>query len=152
MEDAQRTVRLVRFNAAKWNIDPHKVGVTGFSAGGYLVAEVSTNFNRRLYKPVDAADQESDLPDFAAAIYPGRLAAPYGLNPNLPVSRETPPTFLVQAEDDGVDGVRQSLVYYAALKDADVPTEMHLYAHGGHAFGLRPTAEPITHWPALFEA
>ncbi|WP_449428379.1 alpha/beta hydrolase [Rhodanobacter umsongensis] len=72
-------------------------------------------------------------------------------NANVPVSRETPPTFLVQAEDDNVDGVQQSLVYFAALKKAGVPTEMHLYAHGGHAFGLRPTSNPITRWPALAE-
>jgi acetyl esterase/lipase len=68
------------------------------------------------------------------------------------ISAETPPTFLLQAEDDHVDGVNQSLVYYSALKNAGVPTEMHLYAHGGHAFGLRPTADPITHWPTLVDA
>ncbi len=152
LEDAQRTLRLVRFHAAQWHIDPHKIGVIGFSAGGYLVAEVSTNFKRRLYKPVDAADKESSRPDFALAIYPGHLAnEDHTLNRNVPVSAETPPTFLVQAEDDYVDGVNQSLVYYTALKNADVPVEMHLYAHGGHAFGLRPTSNPITHWPALAE-
>jgi acetyl esterase/lipase len=153
LQDAQRTMRLVRHHAAEWHIDPHKVGVIGFSAGGYLVAEISTNFNRRLYAPVDAADKESARPDFAMPIYPGHLAIDHDskLNPNVPVSRETPPTFLVQAEDDNVDGVEQSLVYFTALKNAGVPTEMHLYAHGGHAFGLRPTSNPITHWPALAE-
>ncbi|HJP98775.1 MAG TPA: alpha/beta hydrolase [Rhodanobacteraceae bacterium] len=150
LEDAQRTIRVVRFHAARWHIDPHKVGVLGFSAGGYLVAEASTNFNRKLYKPVDAADSESARPDFAMAIYPGHLALDDGkLNPNVPVSRETPPTFLVQAEDDYTDGVNQSLVYYAALAKARVPAEMHLYAHGGHAFGLRRTRLPITRWPRL---
>jgi len=153
LEDAQRTVKLVRFHAAEWHIDPHKVGVLGFSAGGYLVAEVSTRFKRRLYKPVDAADKESSRPDFAVAIYPGHIATDDdALNPNLPVSRETPPTFLVQAEDDNVDGVNQSLVYYAALKNAGVPVEMHLYEQGGHAFGLRPSKFPITGWPRLAEA
>ncbi|MGA9421051.1 MAG: alpha/beta hydrolase [Rhodanobacteraceae bacterium] len=151
LEDAQRAMRLVRFHSAQWHIDPHKIGVLGFSAGGYLVAEISTNFNRNLYSPADAADQESSRPDFAAAIYPGHLAAPDGLNPNVPVSKETPPTFLLQAEDDNVDGASQSLAYFAALKDAGVPAEMHLYAHGGHAFGLRSTAAPITRWPALVE-
>jgi acetyl esterase/lipase len=152
LEDAQRTMKLVRSHAAEWHIDPHKIGVLGFSAGGYLVAEVSTNFKRRLYKPVDAADKESSRPDFALAIYPGHLATDNdALNPNVPVSRETPPTFLVQAEDDTVDGVNQSQVYYAALKNADVPVEMHLYAQGGHAFGLRPTQFPITGWPRLAE-
>ncbi|GGA01186.1 alpha/beta hydrolase [Dyella caseinilytica] len=153
LEDAQRTLRLVRFHATEWHIDPHKIGVLGFSAGGYLVAEVSTHFKRSLYKPVDAADKESSRPDFALAIYPGHLATDNGtLNPNVPISHETPPTFLVQAEDDSTDGVNQSLVYYAALKKAGVPVEMHLYAHGGHAFGLRPTQLPITRWPELAEA
>ncbi|MGN6788600.1 MAG: alpha/beta hydrolase [Rhodanobacteraceae bacterium] len=152
LEDAQRALRLVRFHAARWHIDPHRIGVIGFSAGGYLVAETSTQFNRRLYAPVDAADQESARPDFAMAIYPGHLATDDDkLNPNVAVSRTTPPTFLVQAEDDHVDGVNQSLVYYAALAKARVPAEMHLYAHGGHAFGLRRTGNPITHWPHLAE-
>ena len=152
LQDAQRTMRLVRHHAAEWHIDPHKVGVLGFSAGGYLVAEISTNFARPLYARVDAADAESARPDFAMPIYPGHLATEDGkLNPNIPVSRETPPTFLLQAEDDDVDGVDQALVYYAALKNAGAPMEMHLYAHGGHAFGLRPTSDPITRWPALAE-
>jgi acetyl esterase/lipase len=153
LEDAQRALRLVRSHAAQWHIDPHKVGVLGFSAGGYLVAEVSTNFKRRLYAPVDAADKQSSRPDFAVAVYPGHLATDDDtLNPNVAVSRETPPTFLVQAEDDYVDGVNQSLVYYTALAKAGVPAEMHLYAHGGHAFGLRRTQLPITGWPRLVEA
>jgi acetyl esterase/lipase len=153
LEDAQRALRLVRSHAAQWHIDPHKVGVLGFSAGGYLVAEVSTNFKRRLYAPVDAADKQSSRPDFAVAVYPGHLATDDDtLNPNVAVSRETPPTFLVQAEDDYVDGVNQSLVYYTALAKAGVPAEMHLYAHGSHAFGLRRTQLPITGWPRLVEA
>lgn len=152
LQDAQRALRLVRFHAQAWHIDPHKVGVIGFSAGGFLVAETSTQFGHRLYKPVDAADKESDRPDFAMPIYPGHLATDDGkLNPNVPVTHETPPTFLVQAEDDYVDGVNQSLVYYTALAKARVPAEMHLYAHGGHAFGLRRTKFPITRWPQLAE-
>ncbi|OOG45897.1 alpha/beta hydrolase [Rhodanobacter sp. C01] len=153
LQDVQRTMRLVRAHATQWHIDPHKVGVLGFSAGGFLVAEISTNFERRLYPPVDDADKGSSRPDFAMPLYPGHLATEDGkLNPNVPVSGKTPPTFLVQAEDDYVDGVEQSLVYYTALAKAHVPVEMHLYAHGGHAFGLRPTSDPITHWPALAEA
>ncbi|WP_266183235.1 alpha/beta hydrolase [Dyella humicola] len=153
LQDVQRTMRLVRSHAAEWHVDPHKVGVLGFSAGGFLVAEISTNFNRHLYAPVDAADKESARPDFAMPIYPGHLTVGDGkLNNNLPVSSETPPTFLVQAEDDYVDGVDQSLVYYAALAKARVPAEMHLYARGGHAFGLRPTPDPITGWSRLAEA
>ncbi|MFZ0638449.1 MAG: alpha/beta hydrolase [Candidatus Acidiferrales bacterium] len=154
LEDAQRTMSLVRFRAAEWHIDPHKIGVLGFSAGGYLVAEISTNFERRLYKPLDAADKESCRPDFAVGVYPGHLwvgGDAYKLNPNVPVTRRTPPTFLVQAEDDDVDGINQSVAYYIALKNAGVPVEMHLYAQGGHAFGLRRTKLPITEWPQLVE-
>jgi acetyl esterase/lipase len=145
-------VRLVRFHATQWHIDPRRIGVLGFSAGGYLVAEISTNFERRLYPFVDAADKESGRPDFAIPIYPGHLATADGkLNPNVPVSNRTPPTFLLQNEDDPVDDVENSLVYYAALKKAGVPVEMHLYAEGGHAFGLRRTTFPVTAWPRLVE-
>jgi acetyl esterase/lipase len=149
LEDAQRAMGLVRFHAAAWHVDPHKVGVLGFSAGGYLVAEISTHFAKRIYPPVDAADRQSCRPDFAVAVYPGHIDKQGSLNPNVPVSKDTPPTLLVQAEDDGVDGVQQSLVYYAALKQAGVPVEMHLYAQGGHAFGLRSSKLPISHWPEL---
>ena len=155
LEDAQRTVGLVRFHAAEWHIDPHKIGVLGFSAGGHLVAAISTHFEKRLYHAVDAADQLSCRPDFAVAIYPGHMlehtSKDFALNPYVPVSRQTPPTFLLQAEDDPIDTVKNSLVYYAALKKAGVPAEMHLYAHGGHAFGLRRTKFPITEWPHLVE-
>ncbi len=152
LQDAQRTIRLVRFHAAEWHIDPHKIGVIGFSAGGYLVAEVSTNFHRATYAPVDDADKESSRPDFAMPIYPGHLAMPnHTLNPNIPVTSETPPTFIVQAEDDDVDPIENSLLYLKALQKTEVPTEVHFYANGKHAFGLRPTSLPITHWPTLAE-
>lgn len=152
LQDLQRTIGLVRLNARKWHVDPHKVGVLGFSAGGYLAAEISTKYEHRLYAAVDAADRESARPDFAVLVYPGHLATRDGqLNPNVPVSGTTPPTFLVQAENDEPDGVRQSLAYYAALNKAGVPVEMHLYAQGGHAFGLRRTRFPITDWPRLVE-
>jgi acetyl esterase/lipase len=175
LEDAQRTVGLVRFHAEEWRIDPHKIGVLGFSSGGHLSAAISTHFARRLYPAVDAADKESCRPDFAVVIYPGHLslsAAEWdarqgaskfairhpetadkhlGLNPDIPVTSQTPPTFLLQAEDDHVDNVDDSLAYYIALKKAGVPVEMHLYAQGGHAFGLRPTKLPITGWPQLLE-
>jgi acetyl esterase/lipase len=154
LEDAQRTVGLVRFHAAEWNIDPHKIGVLGFSAGGHLVAAMSTHFEQRLYPPVDAADKESCRPDFAVALYPGHLWTDYKnfkLNLTVPVIRQSPPTFLLQDEDDDVDNVNDSLVYYIALKNAGVPVEMHLYAQGGHAFGLRRTKFPVTAWPELVE-
>lgn len=155
LEDAQRAMGLVRLHAAEWHIDPHKIGVMGFSAGGYLVAEMSTRCRERLYAPIDDADKESARPDFAVLVYPGHLAPDrfYSstLNRNVPVTPETPPTFLVQAEDDKMDGANQSLTYYVALRKAGVPAEMHLYANGGHAFGLRHTHLPITDWPRLVE-
>ncbi|HEX5484225.1 MAG TPA: alpha/beta hydrolase, partial [Terriglobia bacterium] len=154
LEDAQRTVGLVRFHSAEWHINPRKIGVLGFSAGGHLVAAISTHFAHRLYPAVDAADKASCRPDFAVAVYPGHLwidPKHFELNPNVPVTHQTPPTFLLQAEDDHVDNVNDSLVYYIALKNAGVPVEMHLYAHGGHAFGLRRTKFPITRWPQLVE-
>ncbi|HZZ42066.1 MAG TPA: alpha/beta hydrolase [Tepidisphaeraceae bacterium] len=154
LEDAQRTLGLVRLHAAEWKIDPHKIGVIGFSAGGHMVAAVSTHFEKRLYRAVDAADEQSCRPDFAIACYPGHLWSEdegMKLNPNVPVSGKTPPTFLVQAENDPVDNVNHSLVYYMALKKAGVPVEMHLYAEGGHGFGLRATTMPIGEWPELVE-
>ena len=154
LEDAQRTIGLVRAHAADWHVDPHKVGVLGFSAGGHLVAAVSTHFDRRVYAAVDAADSQSCRPDFAVALYPGHLFdyEKSALMPDLRVTKDTPPTFLLHAENDPVDGVSNTLVYYDTLKNAGVPAEMHLYAEGGHAFGLRPTKHPITAWPRLVEA
>ena len=155
LEDAQRTMGIARLHAAEWKINPHKIGVLGFSAGGHLVANISTHFDHRAYQRIDAADDLSCRPDFAIAIYPGHLrentTRDFDLNPEIPVTAQTPPTFLLQAEDDNVDGVKQSLVYYIALKNSGVPVEMHLYAHGGHGFGLRPTKLPITHWPQLVD-
>ena len=154
LQDAQRTVGLLRFQAAQWHVDPHRIGVLGFSAGGHMVAALSTHFEKRLYAPVDAADTASCRPDFAIALYPGHLAVPergFALNPDIHVTRRTPPTFLLQAEDDPVDPVENSLVYHAALRKAGVPAELHLYVKGGHAFGLRPASSPITGWPELVE-
>jgi len=154
LQDAQRTLGLVRFHAAEWHIDPHKIGVLGFSAGGHMVAATSTRYEKRLYPAVDKADEESCRPDFAIALYPGHLWKRDGnleLNPNVPVTGNTPPAFLVQAEDDPVDPVENSLVYFIALKKAGVPVEMHLFPEGKHAFGLRRTEFPITRWPELAE-
>ena len=152
LEDTQRAMRLMRAHAEAWHIDPHKIGVLGFSAGGYLVAEISTQYDKKLYKPVDDADRLSARPDFAVAVYPGHIATENDtLNPNVPVTKNTPPTFIVQAEDDHVDGVHQALVYYNALQNVEVPAELHIYPTGGHAFGLRATELPITHWPHLVD-
>src|SRR5215467_3510025 len=154
LEDAQRTMGLVREHAAEWHIDPHKVGVLGFSAGGHLAAAISTHFDQRLYKPVDAADQQSCRPDFAVVIYPGYLAIAdknFAFNPDLPVTKDTPPTFLLQTEDDRVAHVESSLRYYEALKAAGIPVEMHLYTEGVHGYGLRKTKLPVTGWPQLVD-
>ena len=156
LEDAQRTISLVRFHASEWHIDPHKIGVIGFSAGGHLVAATSVHFDRRIYPAVDAADRISCRPDFAIAIYPGHLAVDensFALTSDIKahLSKATPPTFILQNEDDKVDGVEQALSYYAGLRRAGVPVEMHLYAQGGHAFGLRRTELPVTKWPQLLD-
>jgi len=154
LEDAQRSIGLVRLNANKWKINPNKIGVIGFSAGGFMVADISTHFKKRAYSPIDAADKESCRPDFAIALYPGHMRKKdetFALNPYINFTKETPPTFLLQAEDDPVDTVDYSLLYYIGLKNAGVPVEMHLYAQGGHAFALRRTHFEITKWPQLVE-
>jgi acetyl esterase/lipase len=156
LEDAQRTIGLVRFHAAEWGVDPRKIGVLGFSAGGHMVAEVSTHFDRRVYPALDEADRVSSRPDFAVAIYPGHLSLArntIALNPDIRdhITPQTPPTFLLQNEDDHVDRVEDALSYYFALKKAGVPVELHTYAQGGHAFGLRRTKLPATMWPDLVE-
>lgn len=164
LEDAQRTLGLVRFRAAEWHINPHKIGVIGFSAGGHMVAATSTHFDKRLYPAIDAADKVSCRPDFAIAFYPGHLSPFHPddpdswkhenqleLNPNVRVTSNTPPTFLLQAQNDPVDDVRNSMAYSLALRNAKVPVELHLYAEGGHGFGLRRTMFPITEWPQLLE-
>src|SRR5438552_18353788 len=153
LEDAVRTIRLVRYHAVEWHIDPHKISVLGFSAGGHLVAALSTNYDRRLYASVDTADVVSARPDFAVLVYPGHLYDPArrALNPQIRVKHQTPPTFILQAQNDSVDTVRNSLAYYEALRDVGVPAELHLYAEGGHAFGLRRTNLGITAWPGLVE-
>ncbi len=154
LQDAQRAMGLIRLHAAEWHIDPHKVGVLGFSAGGHLSADISTHFDKRLYPPVDAADKQSCRPDFSVVLYPGHLwinERKFELVSTVPVTKNTPPTFIVQAENDDVDPVNNSLVYYIALKNAGVPAEIHIYPEGRHAFGLRRTKFAITAWPQLVE-
>ena len=156
LDDAQRTMGLVRMHAKEWGIDPGKIGVMGFSAGGHLVAAMSVHWAQRLYAPVDAADKVSCRPDFAIAIYPGHLSWSddrLELNPDIKahLSKDDPPTFLLQNEDDHVDTVKDSLAYYMGLLSVGVPVELHSYAQGGHAFGLRETKLPATHWTKLVD-
>jgi acetyl esterase/lipase len=153
LQDAQRAMGLVRQHAAEWGIDPHRIGVLGFSAGGHLAAAISTHFDKRVYDPIDAADSLSCRPDFAVVIYPGGLAPAdknFAPNPDIVPTEDTPPTFIVQAEDDPVH-VENALVYFQQLKNAKVPAELHIYAQGGHGYGLRRTALPVTTWPQSVE-
>lgn len=167
LQDAQRAMRLLRQRASSLGVDPHRIGVVGFSAGGHLVAAIS-NTPERTYARFDAADDLSSVPDFAMPIYPGHLWAAADevsdetpansplqtdltLAADIHVTAQTPPTFIVMAEDDPTDDVRHGLSYYMALRAVRAPVEMHLYAHGGHAFGLRHTDQAITEWPVLAE-
>ena len=153
LQDAQRAVGLVRQHAAKWGIDPKKIGVLGFSAGAHLAAALSTHFDKRLYDSVDAADHISCRPDFAVVVYPGYLAvAEQGMKANAEINptAQTPPTFIVQAEDDPVH-VENATTYFLQLKQAGVQAELHVYAEGGHGYGLRKTKLPVTVWPQLVE-
>jgi acetyl esterase/lipase len=149
LQDAQRALGIVRYHATEWHIDPNRIGVLGFSAGAHLAAALSTNFDQRLTDPIDAADQLSCRPDFAVIVYPGYLALAeqnFAANPDIHVTDKTPPSFIVQAEDDTVH-VENATVYFLALKNAGVPAELHIYAQGGHGYGLRRTTLPVTTWP-----
>jgi acetyl esterase/lipase len=153
LQDAQRAVGIVRSHAEEWHIDPRRIGVLGFSAGGHLAAALSTHYDHRLYDPIDAADGLSCRPDFAVIVYPGYLALAdknFAPNPDIQVTGQTPPSFIVQAEDDPVH-VENAVVYFLALKNAKVPAELHIYAGGGHGYGLRRTALPVTTWPQSME-
>ena len=153
LQDAQRTVGLIRARAKEWNIDPGKIGVMGFSAGGHLVADVSTNYRKRAYPLTDPVDSTSCKPNFGIVMFPGHMtfhtSKPYTLNRDLPVDSSTPPMFLLQAGNDNVDTIQHSLVYYIALKKAGVHAEYHIYAEGGHAFGLNESAQKVPDWTEL---
>jgi acetyl esterase/lipase len=154
LQDAQRALGIVRAHAAEWHIDPNRIGVLGFSAGGHLAAALSTHFDQRLYSPIDDADKLSCRPDFAVVVYPGYLAlAEQNFAPNADIhpTEKTPPSYIVQAEDDPVH-VENATVYFLALKNAKVPAELHIYAQGGHGYGLRRTSLPVTTWPQSVEA
>lgn len=153
LQDAQRAVGMVRFHAAAWHIDSNRVGVLGFSAGGHLAVALSTHFEKRLYKPIDAADQLDCRPNFAVIVYPAYLVVPeqnYALDPEISVTDKTAPSFIVQAENDPLH-VENATAYFLALKKANVPAELHVYAEGGHGYGRRRTDLPVTAWPQLVE-
>lgn len=153
LQDAQRALGIVRSHAAEWHIDTHRIGVLGFSAGAHLAAALSTHCDQRLYAAIDGADELSCRPDFAVIVYPGYLALAeenFGPNPEITVTDQTPPSFIVQAENDPVH-VENAIVYFLALKNAKVPAELHIYADGGHGYGLRRTALPVTSWPVVMQ-
>ncbi len=151
LKDAQRAFGIVRSKAKAWGIDPKQIGVLGFSAGGHLAANLSTNYQKRNYDAIDEADKLSCRPDFTVLIYPAYI---YGekdkraMAPEIKVDAKTPPAFIVQTLDDR-RLVDSAFNYTRALKDAKVDGELHLYARGGHGYGLRPSDNPVSGWPKL---
>jgi acetyl esterase/lipase len=153
LEDAQRALGIARLHAAEWHIDPKRIGVLGFSAGAHLSVALSTHYDKRLYDAIDAADQQSCRPDFAVIVYPGYLAdAEHGMLDQLDIhpNAQTPTAFITQAENDPVH-IENSTAYFLALKAVKVPAELHIYADGGHGYGLRPSGLPAPLWPRLVE-
>jgi acetyl esterase/lipase len=157
LQDAQRAMSIVRHRAAALDIDPGRIGVLGFSAGGNLAVLSSTAFRHRAYAPIDEMDQASLRPDFAIPVYPGhmtmehknespKLIAAQELNTDIVVSAEIPPTLLVHAKDDSVDPVHYSLVYARELRKAGVSVTLNLYENGGHAFGVRKQGADSDRW------
>lgn len=153
LQDAQRALGIARLHAKEWNINADKIGVLGFSAGAHLSAALSTHYDKRLYDRIDAADDLSCRPDFAFIIYPGYLALAeqnMATNSEIKPTAQTPPSFILQAEDDPVH-VENATNYFLQLKAVKVPAELHVYAEGGHGYGLRETKLPVTHWTRLAE-
>jgi acetyl esterase/lipase len=147
LQDAQRALSLVRSKAKDWNLDPNRIGILGFSAGGHLAAETSTNFKKRAYKAMDDTDKVSCRPDFAVLVYPAYLVVKdKELAPEIKVDKNSPPTFFAHASDDPIKP-ENSVFMYLALKRAKVPAELHIYTSGGHGFGLRASKHPCSTWP-----
>ena len=153
--DAQRAVSLVRSRATEWGIDPKRIGIVGFSAGGHLALATATNFPKRLYEPIDKTESVSCRPDFAVMCYSGYLRAKDKdeLRPAIHIPPGTPPVFLAHASDDKVSYggslSENSALIYLALKRAGVPTELHIFATGDHDFGVRQNEKLPSSWPQL---
>ncbi len=153
LQDAQRAMGLVRQGAKEFGIDPQRIGILGFSAGGHLSAAASTIYEERTYEAIDAADAVSCRPDFAVLVYPAYLTikeAQDKISPELKITAQTPPTFIVMTADDPLR-LETALFYSLALQHAKVPVELHIYPTGGHGYGLRPTKETVTTWPKRVE-
>ena len=150
--DAQRALGVVRSRAGDLGIDPKRIGILGFSAGGHLAAWASTNPEKRTYEPVDDADKVDCRPDFTVLVYPAYLLKKGGdgLAPEIRVGSQSPPTFFAHAGDDPIT-VESSVQMYLALKRAGVPAELHVYASGGHGFGMNPIGKPVASWPRRCE-
>lgn len=150
--DTQRALSITRAYAADWKIDPKKVGVLGFSAGGVTAALAAVKKGERLYKPSDKTDEASCAADFAMLIYPGGTVEKDGtLKAEYSIDKETPPMFFVHAADDRVTCL-SSVALFTSLQNSGVFAELHVYASGGHGYGLRLTDFPVTHWPKRAEA
>ncbi|MEJ2545601.1 MAG: alpha/beta hydrolase [Calditrichaceae bacterium] len=150
--DGQRAIRLVRYHAKEWNIDPNRIGVIGFSAGGHLATRLSTDFKRNIYKKIDDADTINCRPDFSILMYPAYLENKelHSLASEIKISQEIPPTFIVQTKDDS-SLVGGTILYDQALKDLGVPSIFHLFPEGGHGYGIWPSEYAVSNWPKLCE-
>jgi acetyl esterase/lipase len=146
LKDAQRAVSLVRAHAKEWGIDPKRIGMIGFSAGGHLVGSTATNYEKRTYDAIDDIDKISCRPDFGIMAYSGYFKVKDGLSPTVKTPADTPPLFFVHATDDKVSDVENSVEFYLALKRAKIDAEMHIYATGGHGFGVKQDG-PCGNWP-----
>jgi acetyl esterase/lipase len=146
LKDAQRALSLVRSKAGEWGIDPRRIGMLGFSAGGNLTARAALGSDARSYAPIDAVDEVSCRPDFAVLVYPAYLEKDGALRPEYKVTSQSPPMFFAHAGDDRIRP-HNSIALYTALHAAGVPAELHVYASGGHGFGLRPGEHPASTWP-----
>ena len=148
LQDAQRAVSLVRSKAGQWGIHPKQIGLVGFSAGGHLAIATALNFDKRTYAPIDDVDQISCRPDFAIGIYSGFLKAKDKdqIAPDLPIPAGAPPIFLAHGGDDIVSSPENSVLMYLALKKANIPAELHIYATAAHDFGVRPSENPCSTW------
>lgn len=150
LKDAQRAIRLVRSRSTEWKIDPNRIGMIGFSAGGHLVGAAATNFSKPTYEPIDKVDELSCRPDFGIMAYSGYFFQmdKQELSPTIPIVANIPPLFFVHATDDPVKGseVENSVMFYLALKKAGIPSELHIFAKGGHGFGVRQDDGPCSGW------
>ena len=153
LQDAQRALGIVRHNAKKWGIDPKRIGILGFSAGGHLSATAMTNYRKRTYPPMDNTDKVSCRPDFGVLVYPAYLAdneTKTKLVSEVPVDKETPPAIFIHAGDDRISA-NGSVQMWLAMRRAGVHSELHVFPHGGHGYGLRQSTDPVSKWPKLVE-